>query len=182
MKRLQKDQRGFTLLELLVAIPIAALVVTAASGAIFQILNSTRANNYMVAYRQVQEAGHRVNRDGIQAQEITVSAAPGFPFTFEWTDWDSEDKYRIAYTLEDMPNSDLKYLQRRETIHDKDGNLKKDEFTGPVPQYIYLDTDSAKPTNCLWDSDEKVLTFTVKAQVGEQTATRTYKIKPRPLS
>jgi len=50
MNLMHKDQRGVTLVELLVAIPIAALVITAATGAVFQVLNSTRANNYINAY------------------------------------------------------------------------------------------------------------------------------------
>lgn len=179
MKLIYKDQRGFTLLELLVALPIAALVVSAATGAIFQVLNSTRASGYMVAYRQVQETGYWVNHDTLQAQKVMLddpdtSAVIEF-LTLSWTDWDGGNEYSVTYTLEDMPSGDLKYLQRQESVNGTP------TATTIVAQHIYKDTDKSKPTNCVWDSDEKVLTFTVKAQVGEQTATRTYEIKPRPL-
>ena len=179
MKRLQKDQRGLALVELLVAIPIAALVVTAATGAVFQVLNSTRTNNYMIAYREVQWAGYWVNHDALQAQNVTdTREGPGdrgFPLTLTWTDW-SDDEYRISYTLEDMPSSDLKYLQRQVWVN------STPTATTTIARYIYVDADPSKPTNCVWDEDEKVLTFTVKAQMGQQIATRTYEIKPRPLS
>jgi len=179
MKRLQKDQRGVTLVELLVAIPIAALVITAATGAVFQVLNSTRANNYINAYSELQWAGYWVNHDAIQAQNVTGTwEGPndrGFPLTLTWTDW-SDDEYRVTYTLEDMPSGELKYLQRQVWVN------STPTATNTTGRYIYVDADPSKPTNCVWDSDEKVLTFTVKAQMGQQIATRTYEIKPRPLS
>jgi len=185
MNRLRKDERGVTLLELVVALPIAAMIVIAASGAIFQMLNSGSASNNMLAYREVQTAGYLVSHDALQAREVMLDD-PDTPaitefLTLSWTNWDG-DEYRIAYTLEDMASANLKYLRRQETICDKDGNVEKDEPTGPVPQYIYVDSDPTQPTNCVWDEGEKVLTFTVKAQMGLETATRTYEIKPRPFA
>lgn len=148
------------MVELLVAIPIAALVVTAATGAIFQVLNSTRANNYMVAYRQVQTAGYWVSHDAIQAQNVTVPASPGFPFTLAWSDWEGLE-HEIDYSLVAAD------LQRQETIG-------YDVTTTTVAQYV----DSSQ-TRCEWDGS--VVSFQVAATVGDQTATRTYEIKPRPL-
>jgi len=79
-------------------------------------------------------------------------------------------------TVEDMPSGELKYLQRQVWVN------STPTATNTTGRYIYVDADPNEPTNCVWDSDEKVLTFTVKAQMGQQIATRTYEIKPRPLS
>jgi len=181
MNRLRKDEKGFTLPELIVAMAISSLVVTAATGATFQILNSGRASNYSVAYRQVQTAGYWVSQDALQARVVDPwppgpgEEDPGFPLVLEWTDWDNNG-YTITYTLEDMDSGDQKYLQRQESVN---GTPTQ---TFPVGRYIFVDADHpGEPTNCSWDPDEKVLTFTVKAQVGQQAATRTYEVKPRPL-
>jgi hypothetical protein len=162
MKFVQKDQRGVTLIDLLLALPIAALVVAAATGATFQVLNSTHASNYMLAYRQVQTAGYWVSHDGIQAQNVSVPAYPGFPFTLGWTDWDDGEVHEVEYSLVAAE------LQRRETINGG----------GTITTVEGEDFDSSQ-TSCEWDGS--VLTFRVTATVGQQTATRTYGIKPRPL-
>jgi prepilin-type N-terminal cleavage/methylation domain-containing protein len=176
MRMIKTEQKGFTLIELLVALPIAALVVAAATGAVIQILDSTRASSYMVAYRQVQTAGYWVSHDALQAQEVMLddpSTGVTEFLTLNWTDWDSGDEYRIAYTLEGMASGDLKYLQRQESVKGAS------TATSLIGEYIYVDTDPNEPTNCVWDG--KVLTFAVKAQVGKQTASRTYEVKPRPF-
>lgn len=167
MKWLHRDQRGFTLIELLVAVPIAALIVTAATGAIFQVLNSTHARNDMLAYRQVQNAGYWVSNDALQAQNIPPEGTIAFPFTLSWADWDDGDVHQVEYSLPNMPSGTLKQLQRQETID-------SDTTTIIAGQYI----DSSQ-TSC--NRTGNVLTFKVTATVGQQTATRTYEIKPRPL-
>ncbi|MBN2186869.1 MAG: prepilin-type N-terminal cleavage/methylation domain-containing protein [Dehalococcoidia bacterium] len=163
MNWLHKNEGGFTLLELLISLPIAALVVYAATGAIFQVLNSTRASNYILAYRQVQTAGYWVTNDGIQAQDISVPAYPGFPFTLSWTDWDDDEVHEVEYSLDGTE------LCRQETING-----------GGTTTFVPgQDFDSSR-TSCEWDGS--VLTFCVTATLGEQSATRTYEIKPRPLA
>lgn len=176
MKLVQKDQRGFTLLELLVALPIAALVVAATTGAIFQVSNSTRASNYMFAYRQVQTSGYWVSHDAIQAQTITTGPNAGFPLVLSWTDWDDNDVHVVDYSLQDMSSGDLDYVQRKEILNGDVGN----PIITVVSEYIDPNNSSFAPISHELASGE-TLTFTVKAQVGQQNATRTYEIKPRPL-
>lgn len=173
---MQKDQRGFTLIELLIALPIAALVVAAATGAIFQTMNSTHASSRMVAYRQVQTAGYWVSRDTLQSQSITTGANAGFPLVLSWTDWDDNDLHVVDYSLQDMSSGDLDYLQRKEILNGDVGN----PIITVVSEYIDPNNSSFEPISHELASGE-TLTFTVKAQVGQQTATRTYEIKPRPL-
>jgi len=178
MNWLHKDERGVTLLELVVALPIAAMIVIAASGAIFQMLNSVSARNHMVSYREVQTAGYWVSQDALQARIVDDNggAHPGFPLTLSWTDW-GDDEYSIIYTLEPMPSGNLKYVKRQEKVN---GTETGERIV--VGRYIYGDATPGEPTNCVWDEDEKVLTFTVRAEMGLETATRTYEVKPRPLA
>ena len=156
------------------AIAVSGLVVAAASAAVVQVIQSTDSSSQMTALRQVQTAGYWVSHDAIQAQQISVAASPGFPFTLTWTDWDDGEVHQVAYSLEAMPSGDLKQLQRQETVVDT--GVTTDIITG---RFI----DSLQ-TSCSWDGS--MLIFNVTAEVtgarGTQTETRTYEIQPRPFS
>jgi len=169
MRLLHKNQKGFTLIEVLITVMIVAGIGVVTAAAIGQLVQSNRTSNHMVAVRQVQQAGHRVSQDCVQAQVITNSTAPGgFPLTINWIDWGSGEAHEVVYNLTHEGE-----LQRRETIDGVDVPP-----TGPttVAQYIEL-PDS---TECSWNETERVLTLKVTAKVGLQTESRTYEIKARP--
>jgi len=175
LKSINKDQKGFTLLELLLALLIGALIASGITAAIFQVVvGSARTNNHMIAVRQVQSAGYWVSRDAqmAQPQYVTVGAASGFPLTLSWIDSDSKTNQAI-YSLENMSKGTLKQLQR---TFSKTGETTK---TGIMAQFI----DPAS-TSCAWSNG--VLTLNVTATVGpssqRQSETRVYEIVPRPGS
>jgi prepilin-type N-terminal cleavage/methylation domain-containing protein len=171
MKRIHKGQRGLTLLELLIALPIAALILAAATGAIIQLINSSQASSRMVACRQVQTAGYWVSKDGLQAQRVNITA-PTAILILEWTEWEGNVSYRITYSLQDMPSGSLKQLRRTEAVNGTAGATLT-IATHRVPE----------ETSCNWTNDERqAFTFNVTAKVGKQTETRGYEITPRPLS
>jgi prepilin-type N-terminal cleavage/methylation domain-containing protein len=176
MRLIHKNQKGFTLIEVLIVVAIFAVVAVVTNAAIGQIVQSNRTSNHMVAVRQVQQAGYRVNQDGVQAQDITNSTVPGsggFPLTLNWTDWGSGEFHTVVYSLVNQSGG-LYRLQRKETV---DTNPTT---TTVVAQYIYNGTAPPRPTECSWNATEWVLTFNVTARVGLQTESRTYEIKPRP--
>ena len=181
MKRIHKEQRGLTLIELLIALPIAALIIAAATGAIIQLLESSRASNHMVALRQVQTAGYWVSKDGVQAQHVVddntttlhIDVPPPAILILEWTGWQGNVSYRITYSLQDMPSGSLKQLERTE------------EVTGAEVVTSIIATNLVpEETSCEWTNNtvKQAFTFKVTAKVGKQTETRIYEIKPRPLS
>jgi prepilin-type N-terminal cleavage/methylation domain-containing protein len=171
MRLIHKDQKGFTLIELLIAVAIFAVVAVAANAVIVQIVQSNRTSSHMVALRQVQQAGYRVNLDALQAQSISVSngtGSGGFPLTLNWTAWSGEF-HTVVYTLNS--SGGLYQLQRQEKI----GN--NTPTTTVVGQYIYLGTEPPSSTGCSWNAT--VLTLNITAIVGVETESRTYEIKPR---
>lgn len=180
MKRIHKEQRGLTLLELLIALPLAALIVAAATGAIIQLINSSQASNRMVACRQVQNAGDWVSTDGLQAQRVRddntttlhIDVPPPAILILEWTEWEGNVSYRITYSLQDMPSGSSKQLQRTEEANDA------------VRATTIIATNLVQEeTSCDWTNVTKqAFTFKVTAKVGEQTETRIYEINPRSLS
>ena len=163
-------QRGFTLIELMIAIGIAALITGGITAAIMQILTiNTRASNHMVAVRQVQQAGKEVSKDTLQAQNVTPGGCTNCLLSLNWTEvGGNQTTHQIKYTLVD------KKLKR------EDLSLNS---TTIVAEYIddTIDPVTGKArTNCVWDGS--VLTFTVTATLGTESETRIYEIQPRPDS
>jgi prepilin-type N-terminal cleavage/methylation domain-containing protein len=66
-----KHQRGFTLIELIIAIAITSVVLATAAGTVYQLLAGNSHNsNAMLATRNLQQAGHWVSQDIMMAQEV----------------------------------------------------------------------------------------------------------------
>ena len=173
LKSINKDQKGFTLLELLLAFLIGAIIASGITAAIFQVVvGSARTNNHMIAVRQVQSAGYWVSRDAQMAQNVTVGAASGFPLTLSWIDSGGKTNQAI-YSLENMSKGTLKQLQR---TFSKTGETTKTDI---IARFI----DSAS-TSCALNNG--VFTLNVTATVGpssqRQSETRVYEIVPRPGS
>lgn len=177
MKKLKRDQRGLTLIELVIVIAITGLITTAITMTVFQVFNmNTRASNRMTAVSQVQHAGKLVSEDILEAQSVNATGGSGFPLTLTWTEVGvSGDAHTIIYTLEDMPSGEFMRLQRKHYIYYPSLNS-----TITVAEYIDPDETSCAPLGVLPAGG--VLTFTVTATVGEQSETRVYEVKPRPGS
>lgn len=102
LKSIHKNQKGFTLIELIVAIAITALIIGVIVMSIFQVfIVNALSSNHMLAVRQVQNAGYWINHDVQMAQSVaTDDGATGFPFDVIWEEWDGTLN-KVTYTLED---------------------------------------------------------------------------------
>jgi prepilin-type N-terminal cleavage/methylation domain-containing protein len=176
MKLIRKNEKGFTLIEILIALAIFGLIAAAVSGTIVQVIQSKRSTDHMTALRQVQSAGYWISQDGVQAQQVIISTAPGLPFTLTWADWDSNALHEVEYSLQDMSSGDLDYLQRKEVVNGQ----AADPIITIVGQYIDPNNTSCEPVDQELSAGE-TFTFTVTATMNQHTETRTYQIKPRAL-
>jgi prepilin-type N-terminal cleavage/methylation domain-containing protein len=170
MKLIRTNQKGFTIIEIVITLAISGLVISAVSGTINQVIQSSRTTDHMNALRQVQTAGYWVSRDGLQAQQVTTSPPTGLPLILTWTDWD-DDIHEVVYSLPNMPSGSLKQLQREESLN------SAPTATTIVSRYI----DPAQ-TSCVWGPDTNTFTFVVTATMNQETETRTYEVQPRPSS
>jgi prepilin-type N-terminal cleavage/methylation domain-containing protein len=170
---LRKDSRGFTLVELLVALSIAGLLVSAASVTLNQLFSLVPAGeNMMVAIRQVQDAGYWISTDGLQAQVITPGASSGMPLTISWVKWDAT-KTTVTFSL---TNGNL---QRQEVVtYESTGNVKSSKQTQVAYSITSITAQYNQPDA---NNPRKILTITITAQIGSSNETRTYKISPRSL-
>jgi prepilin-type N-terminal cleavage/methylation domain-containing protein len=172
---MKPGEKGYTLVELLVAITIMVCASVAAGAGIFQMLRNTERNsNHMAAVLQVQNADHRISQDAQKAQRVTTDnlTSPDF-LVLSWIDGRTGDEYQVTYALQDMPDSVLKELRRNQSIN---GSANT---TSLVAQYI--DSDPEK-TRC--ELTDGILTLTITASVGRgatmESETKTYRVVPRP--
>ena len=174
---MKQGEKGFTNLELVVAIAIIALVGSAAAAATFQVFQGTeRSNNHMTAVRQVHNAGYRISRDAQMAESVTADnlTLPDF-LVLSWTEWDYADEptyHSVTYFFEDLT--------------DGIGKLKRNHWSSAganeqtlVADYIYYDPDDSDDTSKA-SYQSPVLTVQLTALFEETRETREYRINHRP--
>ncbi len=172
-----RDCRGFTLVELLVALAIGSMLSIGTLGVLNQILVlAPMSENNLVAIRQAQSAGYWIGRDGASAQAITCDnstpLSTGNPLVISYIKWDAT-KTTISYSVDDNST-----LQRQMVV--------TNELTGAEisRNQIRIAENIASITALYSQPDiynsRKILTLTITTQVGNATQTRVYKISPWP--
>lgn len=158
---LKVNEKGFTLVEILVALTIATAIMGVMAAAVITIVKTTAQNDeWNVNMRQVQNAGYRITRDALQAQSVSTSMTGVF-LNLYWSDWggnsDNVSYYFVGNTLwRNLNNSPKPTL---------------------IAQYIVL----PPATTCSWNSDNQSLTVTIRASLhGTRFIQQTYQISPRP--
>ena len=86
-------QKGFTLVELLVALAVGSLVIVGALGAIYQVVwGTSRTNSQVVALTDVHQAALQLKKDIVMAQTTDLTdGVPRDSATLGWTDYTSFD-------------------------------------------------------------------------------------------
>lgn len=178
---INKNQRGFTLVEVLLALAITGIIAGGITMTIFQVFDvSARSSNHMVAIRQVQNAGYWISHDALMAQKPDATGASGF-LTLSWVGWEYKcaentciDAYEVCYTYEGGK------IQRHQKIttdkYDAEGHLigrPTETDSSSIAEHI-----TAEPTVTM---DGNKLSVTIIASVGEAREERTYEITPRPI-
>jgi prepilin-type N-terminal cleavage/methylation domain-containing protein len=100
MKKLKKDQKGLTLLELIIAIAITSLIIGGITLSVDQIFTgSTRSANHMVAVREVQDTGYWLSTYSYTSQNTTITGTSGFPLILQWIDFNENKWQKIVFNL-----------------------------------------------------------------------------------
>jgi len=188
------NERGATLVELLVALPVAALITAGVVGVYFQ-MTSTKlyVDNSVAAYSELQRAGAWFSRDCVQAQvvednnidnddtlQIAVDQDAGIAgaevLVVEWTDWD-DDIIRVVYSLASTPGSSLKELRRTVVVN---GTVDSSIVAGNrLDDSVDAETLLNK-TRFEWSSDSKdTVRFLETVESGQESRTATYEVRPR---
>lgn len=176
---MKEKERGFTIIELLLATAIATLIACAATMGIFQIIKSTeRSNEHMTAVRQVQNASYWISRDAQMAESVITDNLSPTDFIFltwterEYGDYGSDDTYHsITYFFEELS--------------DEIGKLKRNHWSSAganaeilVAEYIFYDPgDPVNSSNVSYQ--DSILAVKLVALFGDAGETREYRISRR---
>jgi prepilin-type N-terminal cleavage/methylation domain-containing protein len=163
--------RGFTLVELLVALFIGSIVMVGASQVLQQLLVMVpNAEASMLAMRQAQFAGNWIVRDAYSAQTITPVVDPEYSsmsLVMYHEEWNSEST-TITYFVDDNRN-----LLRRLVVENQGGiDSSETQVANSITSITSLYTEPM-------GKDRKMLTVTIIATVGSASESRTYQTEPR---
>ena len=172
VKQRKQGEWGFTLVELMVAIVLSAIVMLGGGEMLRQlIMASARNTDATIAVVQVQNAGFWVGQDGVQAQAVECFDPLVDPakrlLSLSWSEWDGTP-HVVTYSVVDATDevgSIYWQLMRHDSV--TDDTIMISEF---------LDTDG---TSCEFVDD--VLILEVTAEIDGQSETRTFEIQPRSL-
>ncbi|MFH0847843.1 MAG: prepilin-type N-terminal cleavage/methylation domain-containing protein [Chloroflexota bacterium] len=174
---MRRGERGFTLVEIVVAAAISVLVAGGASLAIFQLLKDTeRTNDHLSAVRNVENAAYWINHDTQMADNLNwESLTPPAILVLGWTDWGYDEAsvyHSVTYSIEDLSGG-IGALKRRH----EDSLGSSEELM--VADYVYY--DAADPVNTTQLSYARpVLTLKATTRLGESQETREFRIYCRP--
>jgi prepilin-type N-terminal cleavage/methylation domain-containing protein len=180
IRKLNKNQAGLTLIELMIALAITGVITAAVTMLTFQIFDGeARANNHMDAINRVQNAGRQVSRDASMAQAVQrTDDDDGFPLTLTWSDWETNETLNVVYSISNNE------LLREYYIGEIDGSP---DISYPLEYIIGTDPDEpgVPVTYCQRDPETNQLTFTLTAVAGigaqQVSETRQYTAIPRPI-
>lgn len=189
---IKKNQSGFSLVELLVAIAISSIIIIGLVIGIFQLFTGhARASGEMTVVRQVQQAGYYISRDTHMAREVLDTQAlvdidpdttEVVTLTWYWFLWHENpadrdgEGHRVIYTLENDKLYRNYYFAPEDELT---GEVNEDDYAIVSKTFIagYIDE-----IVCIYANGELTLTVTASVDgiAGEQEETRIYEAKPRP--
>ena len=176
MKQRVANQKGFTLIEVLVAVAILGLVVSVISISIIQIITGTERNNVkIIALADIEHATAWLNQDLLMVQTILVNdgqsedplvygqpadLVAGDTLILNWTDY---------YGGEAITHQNQYYVSGTRLMRDSDGQLAN------IASYISAAEFSI-------DGSGRLITFTLTSSpesISERGETKTYRFYQR---
>lgn len=174
---MKRDEKGFTFIELIVALGIIALVGGAAAMTTFQVFRGIERNNaHNLVVGQVQNGGYWIGRDARMALSVSADnlTAPDF-LVLGWTIWDDngEPTYHTAtYYFENL-NGGVGTLKRYHWSSDGAGEQTL------IAQHIYYDpADPSRTSRVSYLTPS--LTLQLTALFEQNIETREYIVSRRP--
>jgi type II secretory pathway pseudopilin PulG len=151
------NEKGFTLIDLIIGVAITGIISLGATTSIIQVVQGNHDNrNHMTAIEHIQNAGYWISRDAMMAQEAVLGADEdsGFPLILKWGEYDSDDEHEVVYDI--MGNS----LERQEYFN-------RDTNPDPVASTLItenVDLSGTSFTKSTSDDGKTLLTLEITAK------------------
>ena len=174
---MRRSEKGFTVIELVIACTIAAVLGSVGTMSVFQTMRSVGASeSHLVTVNQLRSAGDRIGRDAQTAEDITTDGLqyPNFlVLTWIEQDFDGGDPiyHAVTYFFDDLIGG-IGVLKRN---HSSSAGTDDDFIVG---MSLYYDpNDPGNTSNASYQ--DPMLTVTLRAIFGDTTETRTYEFARR---
>lgn len=188
----KSNQKGFTLLEILIAMAVTAIIGLAIGRVVVQVTSVNAASTTReIAIKQVESAVHVISRDALQTQvftpvdssgnpkpadiskKIVFNLAAGDKLVLNWTAWDNT---QTAITYDLLNNKLRKSVSTnggQQLVSELASYINAASGTWYTNQYINPDTHL---------KDTKLILSITATVTGYKpaTETRTFQIAPSP--
>jgi prepilin-type N-terminal cleavage/methylation domain-containing protein len=174
---MRRNEGGFTLIEIAVAVSLSAILAAAGAAFTFHALHTSAQNGaHLTALSNVQNAGYWISRDASMADNvITDNITSPTLLVLLWTDWgyDTNNVYwAVSYSVDNVTGG-IGQLNR--WFQSSTGIDQKTV----VAENVYY--DPADPDNSTGISYEnRVIKLRVVTRSGDVIETRTYDTYRRP--
>jgi prepilin-type N-terminal cleavage/methylation domain-containing protein len=176
LKRTCRAKRGFTMVEVLVAVIITAIIGGVLATSVVQMITVNVSNgNHMDSIKQVENALHWINRDAQMAKTITLdqNSISHFPLEISWNSWDANpvtqviDEYHVSYRIENGN------LVRRYWMNDS-----AEAAATSLTVAYHVDTSAADKSYCSYsDGSLTVVLTSISNGFAGASETRTLHVK-----
>ncbi|MFC1908028.1 hypothetical protein ACFLWD_01260 [Chloroflexota bacterium] len=176
---MKQSERGYTVVEVIIAVTIIIFIVGAATMTTFQVFNATRnSNKHMTVVSQVQNAGYWISHDALMADGIVIDDEPGTEefLTLTWAEWDFDEiedtiYHSVTYSIQDLSSGIGKFVRTY-----SDGEVEEQTL---VAEYIYYNPyyNPENPGDATWATyTYPVLTMQIAASFEDASEIREYEI------
>ena len=175
---MKQGEKGFGIIEVVVASAITVLIVGVAFVVIFRVINDTeQSNSHITAVRQVQNAGYWISRDVQRAEGVFTDNLdhPNF-IVLSWTEQDYEGGdpiyHSVTYFFEGL-SSGVGKLRRH---HWSSAGASQETLVAECIYYNPNDPDNTSKASY----ESPVLNLNLVAVSGDARETTEYKTMRRP--
>jgi prepilin-type N-terminal cleavage/methylation domain-containing protein len=187
LSNVKSNQRGFTLIELIIAIAIVAFVTGGVVTALFQVFNVNKLNSdHLAATRQVQNAGFWISQVSQMAPIVLtdddIGTVENEILILSWAGWGYDigddrgtDYVEIGYYYDAATSEIWRNEVKTTNTYNDAGQLIDTTISSSlfhVAQFITSATTTLSGSQ---------IGVTIVAEVADASEQRTYEVSPRPI-
>ncbi|MBI4304444.1 MAG: hypothetical protein HY665_08945 [Chloroflexi bacterium] len=171
---MRKSERGFAVIDMLIAIGLSAMVTAGAGMTMVQLLKVTESSgDHALVVRQAQNMGVAISRDLTMANALAIGDDGGTAdiefISIDSREWETGNARQISYIWVNGPDS-TKKLMRKQVLRDRNGAQIGASSTTLI-------ADSISSANMTQQTGGWILN--IQTRSDQKTTQRTYKIIKR---